>query len=43
MTSLEGRMTNLEKRLTTMWVSTMGTMMAGFIAIFVAIILRTDP
>ena len=41
MTSLENRMTSLENRMTTMFVGMMGTMMVGFITLFVAIILKS--
>jgi prefoldin subunit 5 len=37
--SLENRITNLESRMTIMWATTMGTMVAGFITLFVAIML----
>ena len=39
MNNLESRMTNLESRMTIMWATTMGTMVAGFITLFVAIML----
>ena len=40
MTSLENRMTSLENRMTMMFLGMMGMMMAGFVTLFVAIMLR---
>ncbi len=37
--SLDRRISSLENRVTTMWATTMGTMVAGFITLFVAIML----
>ena len=37
--NIENRLTGLESRMTNMWVATMGTMIAGFITLFVAILL----
>lgn len=38
--SVSARFNSLENRMTTLWVSTMGTIIAGVIALVVAILLR---
>ena len=37
--NIENRLTSLGSRMANMWVATMGTMIAGFITMFVAILL----
>lgn len=39
--SINSRFNALESRMTTLWVSTMGTIIAGIIALVVAILLRS--
>ena len=41
MNSIVNRLTSLEGRMTNMWIATMGTMIAGFITLFVAILLKS--
>jgi predicted nucleic acid-binding Zn-ribbon protein len=38
--SIQQRLTALENRMMMMWLATMGTMVAGFITLFVAIMMR---
>jgi predicted nucleic acid-binding Zn-ribbon protein len=38
--SIQQRLTVLENRMMMMWLATMGTMVAGFITLFVAIMMR---
>ena len=39
--SIQQRLTALENRIMMMWLATMGTMVAGFITLFVAIMMRS--
>jgi hypothetical protein len=40
MREIRGEIGNMQTRMLQLWLGTMGTMMAGFIAIFVAILLK---
>ena len=40
--SIQQRLTALENRMMMMWLATMGTMVAGFITLFVAIMMRSQ-
>jgi flagellar capping protein FliD len=39
--TMNSRFNSLESRMSTMWATTIGTMIAGFITIFVAILLKS--